>query len=586
VFPFPFNEENSILQFLPATNARIRQLAFGREDSNLQNQINIVDNLSYEMRNHILKVGVDLRRSSPETSPASYSQQVLFADIQSALSLRSLFVAVASTGPVRSTFSNHSAYLQDTWKAADRLSIAYGLRWDHNPAPRGEGAKGQQPFAIANINNLPTLSLVSPTASIYRSPLNNVAPRLGFAFEARRSPRTESIIRAGGGVFYDLGNGPAGDAFDGTNFPFLAQKFFVGSVFPLSPEESSPPVGPAVPPFRTIVAFPSVLKVPYTWQWNLALQQSLGYKQTLSVGYVGSSGHSLLRTEQYTGGVAGVSNAFTQILFTNNAGYSNYHALQVRLLRRTGTGANVVASYSFSHSFDNVSTDSIINGIPGQFLNPNLDYGPSDFDVRHTATVGVNYSPEVEANRQFLRMLLTNWVIDSIAVIRSSPPVDVTVSRDIGFGVYDFRPDLVSGTERYVDDPNAPGGRRLNPLALSVPTANEQGSLVRNLFRGFPLFQVDCAVQRKFQITERLTINARVEAFNLFNHPSFSPELGAMGTVDSNGRLIPQGGFGLSHATLAQGLAGGDLGSFGTGFSPLYQIGGARSVQVALKLEF
>jgi hypothetical protein len=138
----------------------------------------------------------------------------------------------------------------------------------------------------------------------------------------------------------------------------------------------------------------------------------------------------------------------------------------------------------------------------------------------------------------------------------------------------------------YVDDPSAPGGRRFNPLALSVSSAQQQGSLGRNLFRGFPLFQVDLAVQRNFRITERISIKAHVEAFNLFNHPSFSPESGEMGTLDSSGRLIPQSGFGLSQATLAQGLAGGRLGAFGSGFSPLYQIGGARSLQLALKVGF
>jgi len=79
---------------------------------------------------------------------------------------------------------------------------------------------------------------------------------------------------------------------------------------------------------------------------------------------------------------------------SNNAGYSNYNALQVRLARRATAGAHIIASYSFSHSFDNVSTDSIFTGIPGQFLNPRVDYGPSDFDVRHTATLGVDYNPK------------------------------------------------------------------------------------------------------------------------------------------------------------------------------------------------
>jgi len=107
--------------------------------------------------------------------------------------------------------------------------------------------------------------------------------------------------------------------------------------------------------------------------------------------------------------VAGVPQSFTQVLFSNNAGYSNYNALQVRLARRATAGAHIIASYSFSHSFDNVSTDSIFTGIPGQFLNPRVDYGPSDFDVRHTATLGVDYNPKFGGNSHALNTLLSNW---------------------------------------------------------------------------------------------------------------------------------------------------------------------------------
>jgi len=587
IFPPPFNAENSTFQLFAATNARNRQLAVGREVANAQRQINVINNLTYQIRSHLIKTGFDIRSVAPKNAPAAYLQQTIFADVQSALSLKSLFVAVASAVPVHSKFRNYSAYLQDAWKVASRLSVTYGLRWDYNPAPSGQGPNGQRPFAIENVNDLSALSLAAPDTPIYHSTLTNLAPRLGLAYRLRSSSGTESIIRVGAGRFYDLGNGPAGNAFDGTNFPFLALKLLFGSPFPLSKEDASPPPSvPGPPPFRTIVAFPSALRVPYTWQWNLTLQQSLGERQNLTMSYLGASGHNLLRTEEYLGGTAGVPQAFTQILFTNNAGYSSYNALQVRFVRRASASVSILASYSLSHSLDNGSTDSIFNGIPGQFLNPVIDYGSSDFDIRHTATLGFDYSSKIEGGSHTIKMLLGNWAIDSIAMIRSSPPVNVTVSRDIGFGVYDFRPDLIPGVAMYVDDPNAPGGRRINTLALSVPTAHQQGSLTRNSFRGFSLFQLDVAVQRTFRITERFGIKARVEVFNLFNHPSFSPESGEMGSLDSNGAFVPQSGFGLSRATLAQGLAGGQLGAFGTGFSPLYQIGGARSLQLSLKLGF
>jgi hypothetical protein len=586
VFPSPFNAETSLFQFVPATIAHIRQLSVGRDVANLQDQMNIVNNLAYQIGNHVLKAGFDFRISVPQTAPPLYVQQSEFDDIQSALSLKSEFTVVGANLPVHSMYKNYSVYAQDGWTISRRLSASYGVRWDYNPAPVGRAANGDQPFAIENIDDLPALSFATPGTPIYRSTKNNFAPRLGLVWGMRRSPGTQSIIRAGAGIFYDLANGPAGNVFDGTTFPFSAQKLFIGAAFPVDQVDASPPLIPGPPPFAKVVAFPSILTAPYSWQWDLALQQSLGAEQTLNVGYIGSSGHSLLRTEEYLGGVAGLPDAFTQVLFTNNGGYSNYNALQLQFVRRASAGAEIVASYCLSHSFDNVSTDSNFAGVPGQFLNPRLDYGSSDFDIRHTASIGLNYSPKFETHWHALNKLLADWAIDSIAIIHSSPPVNVTVSRDIGFGVYDFRPDLVPGVTMYVDDPVTPGKRRFNPSALSVPNALEQGSLGRNVFRGFPLFQMDLAVQRNLRMTERITIKVRLEASNLFNHPNFAPPPGGLGSLDSGRNLVHENDFGISQRTLAQGLAGGQGGGLGSGFSPLYQIGGARSLQLALKLEF
>jgi hypothetical protein len=337
------------------------------------------------------------------------------------------------------------------------------------------------------------------------------------------------------------------------------------------------------PPFSTIQAFPSVLGLPYTIQWNLSLQQSIGNVQTITLAYVGASGHKLLRTEEYVGGVAGVPQTFTQLLFTNNAGYSNDNSLQLQFQRRVLKGAHIIASYSLSHSLDDVSTDTIFNGIPARFLTPRMDYGPSDFDIRHTATVGADCSPHFRYPSPFSRAILSNWSIDPIAVIRSAPPVDVVVSRDIGFGTYDFRPDTVPGVRRYLNDATTPGGHRFNPMALSIPTTPRQGSLGRNTFRGFSLFEADVAISRRFRVVERYGIQARFEAFNLFNHPNFSPPVGRIGSVDSQGNFSPQNGFGTSQTILSEGLQGGSLGA---GFSPLYQIGGARSLEFAVKIDF
>jgi hypothetical protein len=353
--------------------------------------------------------------------------------------------------------------------------------------------------------------------------------------------------------------------------------------FPLRPDIAAPPPFTTTPPFSAIQAFPSVLKLPYSYHWNLSLEQSLGTEQTVSIGFLGAVGHDLLRTEKYLGGATGAPAGFTDVFFTTNGGFSNYNALQVQFRRHSRKGPHVIASYTLSHSLDNVSTDATLQGLPARFINPRGDYGPSDFDTRHTATAGLDYSLRLAGTSRISKALFSNWFIDPILMIHSSQPVDLVVLRDIGFGVYPFRPDLINGMSQYVADQAAPGGRRINAAALSARSDKRQGNLGRNFFRGFRFVQADISIGRQFRVSQKLHLLARLEAFNVFNHPNFSPPANQLGRVNPDGKLVPQNGFGVSQTMLAQGL---QTGSFNTGFSPLYQIGSARSVQLALKVEF
>src|SRR5437867_2251861 len=117
-----------------------------------------------------------------------------------------------------------------------------------------------------------------------------------------------------------------------------------------------------------------------------------------------------------------------------------------------------------------------------------------------------------------------------------------------------------------------PGERAINPGAFANPpvdptTGNptRNGDAPRNFVRGFGAWQMDLAVRREFPIHERLKLQFRAEAFNVFNHPNF-------GNISINGS-----NFGQATATLANSV--GVL-------SSLYQTGGPRSMQFALKLLF
>jgi hypothetical protein len=116
-------------------------------------------------------------------------------------------------------------------------------------------------------------------------------------------------------------------------------------------------------------------------------------------------------------------------------------------------------------------------------------------------------------------------------------------------------------------------GEQFNPAAFSVPPTGVQGNLGRNFLRGFPVGQVDFSVRREFPIYERLRLQFRADAFNLFNHPNFANPDGIM--TDPT--------FGISTQMLGTSL--GSTGITG-GFNPLYQIGGPRSFQLAAKFVF
>jgi hypothetical protein len=580
LFPAGFSDADSFFGFLPSFTGKNLNLQTGRAVENAQNQINLIDNVTVQLGTHFLKFGVDYRHLTPDFTPPVYVQGTDFDSIPTAISATTTVGAVQAEVPVESRFDNYSLFAQDTWHPFSRLTVTYGLRWDFNPTPTGHGRNGLLPAALQGTDNLATIAVAPQGTPIYHVSWGNFAPRLGLAYRVANTRLGESVIRAGTGVFYDLGNGPAGNAF-GLFFPFVAVKLNFGVPFPLSSSDAAPPpITSSLPATGSVVGFNPSLRTPYTYHVNGSFEQALGNDQSVSLTYVGAFGHSLLRTEQFFG--PPLPPTFeSAIFFTTNQGYSKYNALQAQFRRRTSKSLDLIASYTYSHSNDNVSSDAALS-VPGRFVNPQTDFGPSDFDVRHTLSAALDYQVPAYGHAGLTKALLHGWSIDPIITLRSSSPVNVTVFRDLGFGFYDFRPDLVPGVPLYIHDSTLPAGRAINPAALSVSSTATQGTLPRNFFRAFPLFQADLGIRRRFPIHERLALMLEANAFNVLNHPNFAPEASQLGTV-FGGTLFPTSGFGVSNSMLGRGLQGG---AFGSGFSPLYQIGGPRSLQLGLKLEF
>jgi len=216
-------------------------------------------------------------------------------------------------------------------------------------------------------------------------------------------------------------------------------------------------------------------------------------------------------------------------------------------------------------------TQNNLQSPTGRFA-PELDRGPSTFDVRHAFNGAISYNIPTPFESGIGRTIFGGFGLDTIVRARSATPVNIVsgVNR-FGLGVTTvLRPDLVAGQSLYIDDANAPGGRRFNRAAFDSATPiaqGRQGTLGRNVLRGFPVYQLDMSLRRNFILTEQLNLQLRADAFNLFNHPNFADPIG----------VLPDANFGRSVQMLGTRLSG---------LSSLYQIGGPRSFQLALKLQF
>jgi hypothetical protein len=594
--PSPFTmRDSAFFFFIPPLQRSI--LSVGKNGNNLQRQTNVVDSLATQWGAHSIKLGVDFRRLSPVFDPRQYFQRVLFSNMAAAESGNVRQVLLQSFRSATLLFHNVGVFAQDTWRAAPRLTLTYGLRWDVDFAPSSSDGPALPAVTGYNLSNLSTLALAPAGTSPFRTPYGNIAPRVGVAYQLSQKQGWETVVRGGFGVFYDLASSEVGNILGTGAYPFGTFTFKGNATFPVDSTTAAPP--PINPPNATsgiLTAFDPNLKLPYTLQWNVALEQALGSQQTLSASYIGSTGRRLIQSAD----VLSPNSNYAQALLVGNSASSDYNALQLQFQRRMSRGLQALASYTWSHSIDDGSAGSVYvnasNGAVGG-QSPNTNRGPSDFDIRHGFSAALVYefpAPKISA---LADTILRGWSVESVVQARSAATVDVFNSAFFpgvnGF-ITNVHPDVVSGQAFYLHGGQFPGGKALNPAAFMNPPTTpagcnpgppsfdfpcdptRQGNLGRNALRGFGATQWDFAVHRDFPIHELLKLQFRAELFNVLNHPNFGQPIGDLSGFS--------GTFGQSIQMLGQSLNNNNLG--GGAFNPLYQIGGPRSIQFALKLIF
>jgi len=538
-----------------------------QESSGTQRQSNLVDTVSLSLGRHQLKFGVDYRRLAPFSIPFSPDPGWLYFSKSAIQTNTADFVDTEVVAPAYPLYLNFSAFAQDEWRVSRRLSLSLGLRWEVNPAPGV--TQGLKPYAIQGADPN-TWSLAPQGTPLWQTSWFNFAPRLGAAYVLRNTPGRETVVRSGGGVFLDSGQQLGSLGFLGPGFAALA--IYAPGPFPVFgaiPSIVNPPVPPYItPPY----GFATHLQLPYTLQWNASIEQALGNSQALTLSYVGSHASRLLREDQFSPPSNPNTNFF---YFVENGLTSDYDALQVQFRRRLGKGLTALASYTWSHCLDYGSSNFVFG----------YQRGNCDFDIRDNFSAAFSYDLPNVGHNGHVNAMLHHWGLDDRFTARTSFPVTLGGNTNIDpvtGRTYSEGLNLVPGQPVYLYGANCasvlqglgdlqpgqgcPGGRAINPQTFANVTSGF-GDAPRNFVRGFDAVQMDLAVRKDFRIRERLKLQFRAEAFNIFNHPNF-------GTINAN---FGQTTFGQATTTLASSL--GVL-------SPLYQMGGPRSMQFAVKLVF
>ncbi len=571
----------------------------GRSFGNGQRQLNFMGSANAVVGSHQIKFGADYRRLMPKVVARSFGFTYNFTSLEAvldptpgSLTRGTALVSVQALAPEgQFLFENFSAFAQDTWRARKNLTLTFGARWDVNTPPSSDGPL---PFVLGQVNNLMTAELAPAGTRAFESSYANIAPRFGMSYDIGGF-----VFRAGAGIFYDLATGQATRGY--TSYPFSSVRapirvpFIPGSAA-LEAALQPAPFNTAPPYSSTFYVYDRQIKMPYTLQYNVAVERALGANQSISLTYLGARGRRLLFTEIVRNAVAQTNPNLpipaVQILnpifgnssvhITDNRGRSDYNALQVQFKRRMSVGLQVLSSYTYAHSKDNISSEIAASAAVFR-VDPDVEYGPSDFDIRHTFTTAVTYDIPSIFKEGFGRSVFGGFSLDLITRVRSAPPYNAFVSYSNSAAGVSFitRPDLNTGEPLYLYDDELPGGRRANPDAFSLAPVTRQGTLGRNALRGYRLFQTDLAIRREFGLTERVTLRLKAEAFNLFNQPNFSVDSSTLFTRTATTTTPTQNlNFGRATNILANQLSGTG------GFSSLYQVGGPRSMQFSARISF
>jgi hypothetical protein len=398
-----------------------------------------------------------------------------------------------------------------------------------------------------------TVTPTAPTGLVYegdagveqiiKTDKNNLAPRVGFAFDVFGDGKTS--LRGGYGIYYDILLGTLYGNFVVTTPYTIAVSGTTPRNFPdpfngASPFNNGVPTG-LFPNLISLNVLDADYESPYNQQWNLSVQREFFKNYTFELGYIGTKGTHLPGTRVLNTG-AFIGNptaqnvdsrrpfgpAFGQILNYESTFYSNYHALQFTANKRFSRGFSFLAAYTFGKAIDNGSYPTgrraiRVGTIAQNQNNLNGERGLSGFHTKHRLSVNYLFElPFFKEQKGFLGAILGGWQLNGITSISTGKPIIIQDSSDPNRdGVASDRPDVIS-------EPNLPGSERTvarywNTAAfVRVPGGtNRFGNSGRNIVIGPGYNNTDMSLFKTFMVREQIKLQLRWEIFNIFNHANF-----------------------------------------------------------------
>ena len=609
-----------------------------RVDTNWQ----FFDNYSWTAGHHNLKLGYEFRRTAVESFNDFSTRGVLvFNDLsdflQGMFANTVLFSSRQQVGNTNRSAAQNSdgLYVQDSIRMNSRLTMNLGLRWDYfGVLHEAHDLLTAYDFATGIVARKP----------LYNKDLNNFAPRLSFAWDVDGKGKT--VVRSGLGVFYD---DFSQDAFTGQIYLNSFNIGTAYNPVPNAPvqifkPDRSIPIAPDTPVFTCptcsdatsdVSTVPKNMRTPYVFNYNLNVQRQLLSNTVLQAGYIGSMGRKLLRVldlnqpthAQVTaadlactpapcivdGGVRKYANLAPMSSLEPFAPFyvneleaeatSAYHSLQLSLTQRSFRGLTNQVAYTWSHSIDTASDsqDYVPNAaFPQDSNNVRGDKGPSNYDVRNRFVWSSTYDlPTLGSHAK----LGGGWSLSGVLTVMSGHPFSMNynfIDDFSGGGEFYDRPDIVGPIQYNYSDPRH--FLNLNSFQVPctfdpsvqdgfadscIPGSRHYGNLGRNALLGPNYRNLDIALSKSTDVSERVKVLFRADFYNIANHPNFTnplmPAFFADAAPNRSGNF-PTGidlttgrniGFMPLTATTDVGIGNPVLGG-----------GGQRSIQLSMKISF